>query len=176
VQGGGGPVARPSLADGLRQQAQMVQFGGAPGEVSGGSPSRGQNRNRGGGGFGKAASPEGIADELHAWAESELGLKGGSRDRTVAGNRAVGGSGDSDHLEERGAFKGREALDLPTTPETGGWAQYRKVVRQLGGKPNANGFTEFTIRRGEKLFRVQAIFGAEHDHKDHIHVGFRRIA
>lgn len=119
---------------------------------------------------------ESVVDSLQGWAEKNLGIAGGSRDRDRGSNAAVGGSSDSDHLEGGGggAYKGREAVDLPTTAAQGGWTQYKKTAKRLGLKPAANGFTQGTVKIGGQKYRVQVIFGDEHNHGDHIHVGVRR--
>lgn len=174
VQGGGGPAPRESLASALAAYAgREISFGG--GEAPATRLRRQARERLGIGGLEGARTPEQLGNAIEEFAAKELGITGGSRDRTVASNRAAGGSATSDHLEEPGAFRGREGIDLPTTAAQGGWGKYRKTVRKLGGTPAADGFSEFTTRRGRKVFRVQVIFGDAHGHGDHIHVGFKRI-
>jgi hypothetical protein len=126
-------------------------------------------------GLGGMRNAEGLADEISRFARDELGIEPGSRDRSVGENAGVGGSPTSMHLEDRGVGRGREAVDLPTTPSQGGWAQYRRTARKLGLKPAGNGFTEGTIKVGGRRFNVEVIFGERHGHGDHIHVGFARL-
>jgi hypothetical protein len=130
---------------------------------------REQQKQRGG-----AKSAESLGDEIGRYA-SKLGLSPGSRDRDPAHNAAVGGSSDSDHIEAASGYKGREGVDIPTTAAQGGWGQYQKVVGKLGIPLDKGGFSQGTITRGGKKFRVQVIFGDAHKHGDHIHVGFRRV-
>lgn len=152
---------------------QLVNVVGREEGVVGAREARRQARSRlGMGGFNNA---EGLTDDLTAWAGKELGLAGGSRDRSRAENAAAGGAENSDHLEDVGVGKGREAVDLPTTAAQGGWSKYRAVARKLGVTPAASGFTEGTIKVGGRRFRVQIIFGEANEHDDHIHVGFERI-
>jgi hypothetical protein len=127
-----------------------------------------QNRRNG------AKTAESLGDEIGRYA-TKLGLSPGSRDRDPAHNAAVGGSADSDHIEGGSGYKGREGVDIPTTAAAGGWGQYQKVVGKLGIPLNKGGFSQGTITRGGKRFRVQVIFGDANDHGDHIHVGFRRV-
>jgi hypothetical protein len=132
---------------------------------------RERQQQRAGGG---AKSAESLGDEIGRYA-SKLGLSPGSRDRDPAHNAAVGGSSDSDHIEAASGYKGREGVDIPTTAAQGGWGQYQKVVGKLGIPLDKGGFSQGTITRGGKKFRVQVIFGDAHKHGDHIHVGFRRV-
>ena len=173
MQQGQAPAPPLSLAD------RLAELTGGGMDVAFGTPQpaklRREARERQGKGGLKAAKPERLISELGAWASDELGLAGGSRDRDPGSNAAVGGASDSDHLEGGGRFKGREAIDLPTSAAAGGWGQYRKVARKLGLKPEAGGFTQGTIKVGGKKFRVQVIFGDAHGHGDHIHVGIRRV-
>jgi hypothetical protein len=170
----GAPGPRSSLADALQLGGGMdVSFGGAGGPQMGGG-----NRNRRGGRGGRGGlpgSPERLGDWVSEFAQRELGLSAGSRDRGAGENAAVGGSSTSDHLSGPG-FKGREAVDIPTTDANGGWGQYRKMVKALGLKPARGGFTEGVVRVGRKgrRVKVQVIYGAAHGHGDHIHVGFHR--
>jgi hypothetical protein len=169
---GGGPSPRPRLSEQLEAMGLSEDFSPAA-AGPGRRELRRQARERLG--MGGLRNAEKLGDEIESWAREELGIKGGSRDRTAAGNAAVGGAADSDHLEEPGRFAGREGVDLPTTPADGGWAKYRATVRKLGLKPNAGGFTEGQIKVGDRRFKVQVIFGDAHGHGDHIHVGFRRV-
>lgn len=172
--GGQAPAARVSLSDRLAQTAipgADVEFGGPVGARD----ARRAAREAAGKGGVQASTAEGLADEISAWAKDALGLSAGSRDRDRAGNAAVDGAEDSDHLEDDGVGQGREAVDLPTTADQGGWGQYRRTVRRLGGKPSPDGFSEFQVKIGDRRFKVQVIFGEKHGHGDHIHAGFRRI-
>lgn len=155
------PNALLSLAMGL---------GDLPARTS--KPSRPRDASNASGG-GKANTAEELANEIAKFG-GKRGLPAGSRDRSPASNAAVGGASDSDHLEGGGAGRGREGLDLPTTPGQGGWERYAEVVRHLGLTPDKGGFTQGTIDRDGRKFRVQIIFGEQHGHGDHIHVGFRR--
>jgi hypothetical protein len=137
-----------------------------------GSFYKGQPRQRQPGG--KAKTAEGLGDEISRYA-GKLGLSAGSRDRDPAHNAAVGGSADSDHIEGGSGYRGREGVDIPTTAAQGGWGQYQKVVGKLGIPLDKGGFSQGTVTRGGKRFRVQVIFGDANDHGDHIHVGFRRV-
>jgi hypothetical protein len=165
---GGGPQQRTDIAGLLSAIATVgggVERGGM--DPMAAAPAGGAPASRGSVRGGTAKS---LADQIQSFAEGELGLTGGSRERTPSQNAAVGGSSTSDHL----TGGGREAVDIPTTAANGGWEQYQKVARQIGLKPDKGGFTQGTIKRGGKRFRVQVIFGDAHGHGDHIHVGFRR--
>lgn len=168
VVSGGGPAPRPSPVDALgAMQGQDTMFGSAQSLQA----QRKAARERLGKGGLQGGSPTALVNSVISWAGQELGLKPGSRDRSPGENAAAGGSPTSDHLEGPG-LKGREAIDLPTSPAQGGWGQYRKVARKLGLKPAASGFTEGTIRVGKRRVKVQVIFGEANHHGDHIHVGF----
>jgi hypothetical protein len=174
IRSQGGPVPRRDIASLLEaiSGAGTQLPGVTPGQVIGDAQNGGNPRTGRGQTSGKSA--EGIINDLQGFVTGELGLPAGSRDRDRAGNARVGGSSTSDHLEEGGLFPGREALDILTTPAQGGWEQYGEVVRRFGLKPDKGGFTQGTVKVGKRRFRVQVIFGDEHDHGDHIHVGVRR--
>jgi hypothetical protein len=175
IQTAGGPAPRRDVSSLLEalSGAGAALPGVTPGQVVGDAENGGNPRTGRGQASGKSA--EGIINDLQGFVTGELGLPAGSRDRDRAGNAAAGGSSDSDHLEEQGLFGGREALDILTTPAQGGWDQYAKVARRFGLKPDKGGFTQGTVKIGERRFRVQVIFGDQHDHGDHIHVGVRRV-
>lgn len=168
---GGGPAPKADIGALLEA---VKTLGGDVARAPGQGPVAGQPGAEGAGAPRvRGATAEGLADWAAQWAQAR-GLPAGSRDRSRAENQRVGGSAGSMHLEDAGVGRGQEALDIPTTASQGGWDQYRKLVRDLGLKPNSGGFTTGTIKRGGKRFRVQVIFGDAHDHGDHIHVGFRR--
>jgi hypothetical protein len=180
LQTGGPPMQQDNLSvgDALGLLAQMgndipaVQGPGiltTPGTV-GGQQTGGLGAPRGGGGSPLGGgSAKAIGGALDSWVDA-IGLKPGSGQRSAAENAAVGGAQDSDHL----AAPGRWARDYPTTAAAGGWKQYRKIARTLGITPAKNGFTEGTVKIGKHRYRVQVIFGEEHAHGDHVHVGIRR--
>ena len=151
-----------------------------PGVLGGGDAQNGGGGGQGGGGAAgrndrvAGHSAETVVDDLADWAHQHLGIGPGSRDRSEGENAAAGGSSDSDHLEGGGRSRGREALDRPTPAAAGGWKQYRQIAKRFGLTPDAGGFTQGTIKVGNKKFRVQVIFGSANDHGDHIHVGIRR--
>jgi hypothetical protein len=81
--------------------------------------------------------------------------------RTPESNSAVGGASDSDHLTTNELAY---AADIPPDAET-----YAKLRKDLGLPPAATGNDSVT----KDGYRYQLIFGAEHGHGDHIHLGAR---
>jgi hypothetical protein len=95
------------------------------------------------------------------------GLKAGSAKRGVI----PGSSTASDHyVGNRDAY----AVDYPTYK---GEDDARALARRLGiegWRPNS--YQSFNVRVDGVRFRAQILWGAEIDHSDHVHVGFKRVS
>lgn len=95
------------------------------------------------------------------------GLEAGSAKRGVI----PGSSTASDHyVGNRDAY----AVDYPTYK---GEDDARALARRLGiegWRPNS--YQSFNVSVDGERFRVQILWGAEIDHSDHVHVGFKRVS
>ena len=139
-----------------------------PGQAQ--NPSKGQRRPGGAKG-GRQAGGSAMDQLLKISSRvQDVGLAAPSGMRTVERNAAVGGATHSDHI--KGDSIPSWARDYGGTDRKAQARGARVIANKLGIKLTGS-FTTAETKIGGRRARVQIIYGAEHNHGDHLHWGVR---